>query len=293
MIEDFIKKYQYQKKANLKKYNTYKIESLANYLIFPKDSQELLDLLKYLKKNNLKYIILGAGSNIILAKNNYDIVIKLDNLNHISINNDTIVVEAGYSLMKLAREVATLGLSGLEFAGGIPGQVGASVAMNAGAYKQDMSSIVESVKIIDDNFQIKTLTKDELNFSYRSSLFKEKREYICLEATLKLQKDDKNKIFSLMENRAKRRMETQPLNMPSAGSVFRNPNELFAGALIEDLGLKGYNINDACVSEKHANFIINKGNATGEDIINLITYIQSKVKEKYNIDLILEQEIKR
>ena len=96
-----------------------------------------------------------------------------------------------------------------------------------------------------------------------------------------------------MENRAKRRMETQPLNMPSAGSVFRNPNELFAGALIEDLGLKGYNINDACVSEKHANFIINKGNATGEDIINLITYIQSKVKEKYNIDLILEQEIKR
>ena len=178
MIEDFIKKYQYQKKANLKKYNTYKIESLANYLIFPKDSQELLDLLKYLKKNNLKYIILGAGSNIILAKNNYDIVIKLDNLNHISINNDTIVVEAGYSLMKLAREVATLGLSGLEFAGGIPGQVGASVAMNAGAYKQDMSSIVESVKIIDDNFQIKTLTKDELNFSYRSSLFKEKREYI-------------------------------------------------------------------------------------------------------------------
>ena len=291
MIEDFIKKYQYQKKANLKKYNTYKIESLANYLIFPKDSQELLDLLKYLKKNNLKYIILGAGSNIILAKNNYDIVIKLDNLNHISINNDTIVVEAGYSLMKLAREVATLGLSGLEFAGGIPGQVGASVAMNAGAYKQDMSSIVESVKIIDDNFQIKTLTKDELNFSYRSSLFK--REYICLEATLKLQKDDKNKIFSLMENRAKRRMETQPLNMPSAGSVFRNPNELFAGALIEDLGLKGYNINDACVSEKHANFIINKGNATGEDIINLITYIQSKVKEKYNIDLILEQEIKR
>jgi len=293
MIENFIKDFEYQTNVNLKKYNTYRVNCIANYLIFPKNIDELITILKYLKQNNMEYLLLGNGSNVILVNDKYNIVIKLDRLNKIKINDNTITVLAGYPLIKLAIESANLGLSGLEFAGGIPGLVGASVAMNAGAYLEDMSSVVKEVKIIDENLKIKTLTNKELEFSYRNSIFKKNRNYICIEVTLELKKDNPNKILDLMNNRKKRRLATQPLEYPSAGSVFRNPEGYYAGALIEELGLKGYNINGAEISEKHANFIINKKNAKGSDIEELINLVKDKVKDKYNIDLILEQEIKR
>ena len=162
--------------------------------------------------------------------------------------------------------------------------------MNAGAYNKSMSDIIEYIEVIDENYKIKKLKNKDLNFDYRNSILKEKN-YICIKVVLKLEKSNKKEIKELMLDRQKRRKETQPLEYPNAGSVFRNPKDLYAGKLIEDLNLKGYHINDAFISEKHANFIINKGNASGKDIENLIKYIQKEVYSKYKINLILEQEI--
>ena len=184
-------------------------------------------------------------------------------------------------------------LNGLSFAGGIPGLLGASTAMNAGAYKEDMASIVKEVKVLTPNLEIKTMKNSELEYAYRDSFLKRNKDFICVEVTLSLEYEDKEIIKHRMLDRRDRRISSQPVNMPSAGSVFRTPEGLSAGKLIEDIGLKGYTIGGAQVSEKHANFIINTSNATYEDIISLIDYIKEKVKEKYNIDLILEQEIVR
>ena len=184
-------------------------------------------------------------------------------------------------------------LNGLAFAGGIPGMVGASTAMNAGAYKEDMASIVKEVKVVTPSLEVVTLTNKDLNYSYRNSFLKEHKDYICTEVTLEMNYLDKDKIKETMTSRKKRRIDTQPLDKPSAGSVFRNPEGLSAGKLIEDAGLKGYKIGGAKISTKHANFIVNTGNATYEDILELIDYTKKKIKEIYNIDLILEQEIIR
>ena len=162
--------------------------------------------------------------------------------------------------------------------------------MNAGAYKSDMSEVLMDVTFIDDKLNIVTKNKDELDFSYRHSIFQEK-DYIVVSARIKLHETNKQEIITLMNNRRQKRIESQPLEYPSAGSVFRNPAEdIFSGKLIEDLGLKGFSIGGAKISEKHANFIVNYNNATSDDVVNLINYIKEQVKEKYNIELKVEQE---
>lgn len=293
MIESFINKYEYYKNVSLKKYNTYKIDVNCDYLVYPKSIPELQELLKYLKDNNIHYLILGNGSNVILARPNFDVVIKLDRINNIEIKDNIVIAGAGVSLIKLSNICMENNLNGLSFAGGIPGLLGASTAMNAGAYKEDMASIVKEVKVLTPNLEIKTMKNSELEYAYRDSFLKRNKDFICVEVTLSLEYEDKEIIKHRMLDRRDRRISSQPVNMPSAGSVFRNPEGLSAGKLIEDIGLKGYTIGGAQVSEKHANFIINTSNATYEDIISLIDYIKEKVKEKYNIDLILEQEIVR
>ncbi len=293
MIESFINKYEYYKNVSLKKYNTYKIDVNCDYLVYPKSIHELQELLKYLKDNNIHYLILGNGSNVILARPNFDVVIKLDRINNIEIKDNIVIAGAGVSLIKLSNICMENNLNGLSFAGGIPGLLGASTAMNAGAYKEDMVSIVKEVKVLTPNLEIKTMKNSELEYAYRDSFLKRNKDFICVEVTLSLEYEDKEIIKHRMLDRRDRRISSQPVNMPSAGSVFRNPEGLSAGKLIEDIGLKGYTIGGAQVSEKHANFIINTSNATYEDIISLIDYIKEKVKEKYNIDLILEQEIVR
>lgn len=291
MIENFIKNYEYYKNVSLKKYNTYRLDVMCNYLVYPKDELELVNLLKYLKENKIKYLILGGGSNVILSRACFEVVIKLDRINKVVIEKNKVTAGAGVSLISLANTCMREGLNGLAFAGGIPGLVGASTAMNAGAYKEDMASIVKEVKVIDPELNIITMSNKELNYSYRNSFLKENKEYICVEVVLELSYEDRKKIKEVMDNRRQRRIESQPLDMPSAGSVFRNPEGLSAGKLIEDIGLKGYTIGGAMISEKHANFIVNIGGATYEDIIELIEYTKEKVKEEYNINLILEQEI--
>lgn len=280
------------KDVSLKKYNTYKIDAKAKYLVFPKDSVELISLISYLKDNNCKFLVLGNGSNVIFNFEYYDgVIIRLDRFNSISINDNVIEVGAGYSLIKLANEVALLGLSGLEFASGIPGCVGASVAMNAGAYNHSLAEVVESVKVLTPDNEIITMTNDKLEFNYRESFFKHNKDYIILSCKIILSHGNKEEILELISNRRIRRMESQPLNYPSAGSVFRNPEGNYAGKLIEDCGFKGYKLGGAMVSLKHANFIINYDGATGRDIVLLINKIKNSVNEKYNIDLILEQII--
>ena len=162
--------------------------------------------------------------------------------------------------------------------------------MNAGAYKMDMGYITTTVKVLDPNLEVQILTNQDLEFHYRSSFLQKVKNYICIEATLLLRKGDTETIMEVINDRKKRRIESQPLEYPSAGSVFRNPEGDYAGRLIEEIGYKGYSIGDAMVSLKHANFIINKGNASGDDIKKLIKEIKTKVKEKYNIDLKVEQE---
>jgi len=275
----------------LKEHTTYKVGGKAICAVVPEDEKKLITLLSYLKEKNIKYMVLGNGSNVIFNDSGYNgVIIKLDNFNHLNIINNKIVVGAGYPLNKLALRVSRLGFTGMEFAAGIPGTVGGAVYMNAGAYKSDMGYILTSVKVLTPDYEIKTMKNKELDFHYRTSFLQKNKDYICLEATITLIKGNSEEIMEIINERKKRRVETQPLEYPSAGSVFRNPEGDFAGRLIEEIGYKGKSIGGAQVSEKHANFIINTGNATGEEVKELINDIKNKIKEKYNIELKVEQE---
>ena len=276
---------------SLKDHTTYKVGGKAICAVVPEDEECLVILLQYLKKNSIKYKVLGNGSNVIFNDSGYNgVIIKLDNFNSLKIINNKVIVGAGYPFNKLAIRVSRLGLTGLEFAAGIPGTVGGAVYMNAGAYKSDIGYVLTSIKVLTPNYEIKTMYNKDLDFHYRTSFLQKNKDYICLEATITLIKGNSDEIMELIDERKKRRIETQPLEFPSAGSVFRNPEGDFAGRLIEEIGYKGKSIGGAKVSEKHANFIINNGNATGEDIKKLINEIKYKVKEKYNIELKVEQE---
>jgi len=275
---------------NLKDYTTYKLEGDGLCVVSPDDVNCLIKLLKYLKDNKIKYKIIGNGSNLIFNDNYDGVLIKLDSFQNLEIVGNRIVVGAGYSLMKLALRVSRQGLSGMEFATGIPGTIGGAVFMNAGAYKSDMGYIVSSIKVINPNLEVEILENKELDFHYRTSFLQKNPDYICIEATIYLAKGNTDEIMELINERKQRRLETQPLEYPSAGSVFRNPEGDFAGRLIESIGYKGKKVNDAMVSNKHANFIINTGRAKGSDIKKLINEIKDKVKKEYNIDLIVEQE---
>ena len=294
MIKDFFNKgnYNYEENISLKKYNTYRIDILAKYMVFPKNAKELIELINFARTNNIKYMILGNGSNVIFNTTYYDgIIIKLDNFNNMTIKGNKVYAEAGFSLIKLAISTINAGLSGLEFACGIPGTVGASISMNAGAYNLDISNSLESISVLTPQNKIITLNKKNLEFSYRDSFLKRNSDYVVLSANFLLKEGNREEMLLQMEERKKRRKDTQPLEYPSAGSVFRNPPSMYAGELIEKCNLKGYCIGDATVSTKHANFIVNKGNATGKDIVSLINKIKEEVKNKYKIELILEQII--
>lgn len=278
--------------VNLKDYTTYKLNGKAKVVVFPKNKIELINLIKYIKANNISYKILGNGSNLIFVKPVYEgILIKLSEFDNLKIEKNIIEVGAGYNLMKLALKVSRMGLTGLEFATGIPGSVGGAVYMNAGAYNSDMGYVVKKVKVLTPNLEIKEMTNRELNFHYRTSFLQKNPGYICLEATIILRYGNKDIIMDIIKDRKERRVINQPLEYPSAGSVFRNPPNDYAGRLIEEIGYKGKKNGGAKVSEKHANFIINVGNATGKDIYDLIIEIKEKVKEKYDIELKVEQEI--
>lgn len=275
----------------LSNYTTYKVGGKADFLITPKNVEELISVLKYVRSHQMKYKILGNGSNVIFNNAPYHgVIIKLDEFQNLEMIGREVIVGAGYSLMRLAMKVSLAGLTGMEFATGIPGTVGGAVFMNAGAYLSDMGYIVKSIKVLTPEYEVIEMKNEELNFHYRTSFLKEHPDYICLEAHIVLKHGAKDAIMEVIQDRKKRRVSSQPLEYPSAGSVFRNPEGDSAGRLIESVGLKGTKIGGAMVSEKHANFIINTGDATGEEIKELILYVQKVVKEKTGIELKVEQE---
>ena len=277
----------------LSKYTTYRVGGIAAAMIYPKNVDSLKKLLQILKANNIRFKVLGFGSNLLFSSKRYDgVIIRLDQFDDVEfLTPYKLRVGAGYSLVKLSMQVAKRGLAGLEFASGIPGTVGGAIFMNAGAYNSDMGYIVQDVTVLTPDLRVIKLENKEMNFHYRTSFLKTHPDYICLEAVIRLDKGNKTAIEEVIRDRRKRRMESQPLNYPSAGSVFRNPEGMFAGKMIEDLGLKGFSIGGAKVSEKHANFIINYDHATAEDIKKLIEYVQKRVKEEFQVELKAEQEL--
>lgn len=276
--------------VDLSRYTTYKIKCIGRILVVPSGVSELKKLVSYIKSNNLKYKIIGNGSNLIFVNEVYDgILIKLDCFNNLSIDGNIVSVGAGYNLMKLALKTCMMGLSGLEFATGIPGSVGGSIYMNAGAYNSDISSVLISALVLTPDLDIVEFKNSDFNFSYRTS-FLQGKEYVCLSAKFGLSYGNMIDIMDLVNNRRLRRISSQPLEFPSAGSVFRNPEGDYAGRLIEEIGYKGKTIGGAQVSLKHANFIVNVGGATGHDVKNLIDDIKAQVLKTYDIDLKVEQE---
>lgn len=276
----------------LKKYNTYNVGGSALALVFPNNIEQLKKIISFAKENRLRIKIIGNGSNLLFSDKYYEmILINLKNFDNIEINDNLIYVGSGVNLMKLAYRVSRLGLTGMEFATGIPATVGGAVYMNAGAYNSDISSILVSATILTDDLEIRKFSNADFNFSYRHSILQGKNNFICLNATFKLDYGVREEILNLIEDRKNRRLNSQPLEYPSAGSVFRNPSsDIYAGKLIEDLNLKGHKIGGAIISRKHANFIVNYDNASGDDIKKLIVETKMKVYEKYGIDLKIEQE---
>lgn len=299
----------------MKKHTSFKIGGTADIFVRVKTIKELKHVIKIAKKENIYLTIIGNGSNVLVKDNGIrGIVVKLD-LDYISINNNVVTVGAGVKLGELAQKLLKEQITGFEFAAGIPGTIGGAVRMNAGAYGGEMKDIIIETKCLDlEEYErkiekiniddIEIIQKDEITktpeilvldnkhqeFSYRHSIFMQ-RKYIILETKLKLHKGNYEEIKAKMDEHMNSRKEKQPINMPSAGSTFKRGTDYITAQLIDECGLKGYSIGDAQVSEKHAGFIINKGNATAEDVINLIGHVQKIVYEKTGKHIELEIEI--
>ena len=281
-----------EKDISLSTLTTYKTGGIAKLVVYPNNINNLKQLLKLIHKHNIKYFILGKGSNTLFSDKEFNgVIIKLDKLNNFKIKQTEIYVESGMILSKLVQASVKNELTGLEFAIGIPGTIGGAIYMNAGAYGNNMSNIVKSVIVLNEKFQIKEIPLEKLKFDYRYSIFQDNKNLICVAANIKLEHGNHDEIASKIKENLLKRKNSQPLEYPSAGSVFRNPEGNYAGKIIEELGLKGKNIGGAEISTKHANFIINKNNASSSDILNLIKLVQKEVKDKYKIDLKLEQQL--
>ncbi len=268
--------------------STFKTGGKIKYYFIPNSIEDLKNLLQEITKYNIKFFIIGNGSNILISDKGFNgIFINLKGFtNYIEIRKNKIICGASVSLNTVIEYSKQYSLSGLENLAGIPGTIGGALIMNAGAFNTEIGDFVEYVKIIDRKGKIKTLKQSQIKFSYRKSTPLNK--YIILESGLILKKGKRNLIEKKINEILKKRELKQPLEFPSAGSIFKRPANNYAGALIEKCGLKGFSIGGAMVSEKHANFIINKKKATSTDIYKLIIYIQKKVYENFKVNLIPE-----
>lgn len=269
---------------------TLRIGGKAKYVAYPDDSVSLDSLIRIIRKNHLPFKLIGKGSNLLCSDKDYDgVIIRLEKFNDFYIVDTSVVAQAGCSIIAVAYAAMKAGLSGLEFASGIPGSVGGVTFMNAGAYRSSMSDVIDSVFVYRDG-KFEWVPKGECGFGYRTSVFQSHPDWIVIAIRLNLEKRDPDEIRALMDSRRERRMASQPLDRPSAGSVFRNPDDVPAWKLIEGIGYRGHRIGDAQVSEKHVNFIVNDGHARAEDFLALTEEIQKLVKEKYGISLHMEVE---
>lgn len=279
---------------SLSKHTTFKIGGPCKAFISINSSDSLSKLVKIADAENYPYFVLGKGSNLLFDDRGFNgIIFHLgSDFSGIKLKDDTTIsAEAGCSLMNVCRFAYENGLGGLEFAFGIPGSVGGAVYMNAGAYGGEIRDVLISAKAFDKN-KVKEFEAEDMNLSYRHSVFQE-NGFVITEAVFKLVKKDKSEIKALMDDYLNRRKEKQPLEFPNGGSTFKRPTGQFAGKLIQDSGLRGFSVGDAQVSNKHCGFVINKGNATFEDVTTLIQKVQETVKEKTGFFLECEVEIIR
>ena len=279
----------------MRRHTTFAIGGPADLFVQPKTRRELAETLRVFRERGVRFLLLGNGSNMLVADAGIrGAVVCTSELDDVRVNDDgTLVAEAGALLGRVARRAQRAGLTGVEFAGGIPGSLGGAVFMNAGAYDGQMAGVVEKTEYLDENGALHTLTGDEHNFAYRRSVFRDHPDWTVVRSTLRLQPGDPAAILDYMNDLAQRRREKQPLNFPSAGSTFKRPAGYFAGKLIEDAGLKGTSVGGAQVSEKHAGFLINRGGATCDDMLRLIELVQQRVKEKFGVQLECEVRIIR
>ncbi len=291
------------KEESMKKHTSFKIGGNADFFVKAKSVEDVKFVIDLCKKNDIPLTIIGNGSNILVKDEGIKgIVLKIDidkfEINEkvpeeLRKNNNSVIITvgAGVLLGKLAFQLLKKSISGFEFASGIPGTIGGAVRMNAGAYGSEFKDIVIETMCMDNNGNIIKLDNKQQKFEYRRSIFKDKK-YIILETKLLLEKvDDNSKIKEKMDEYKKSRMEKQPIEFPSAGSTFKRGSDFITAKLIDECDLKGYSIGDAQVSEKHAGFVINRGNASFEDVFKLIKFIQKNVKEKFGKDIELEVEI--
>lgn len=275
----------------LSKMTTLRIGGVARYVVYPENTLSLQGVMNKLNQNHIPYKVIGKGSNLLCSDEPFDgVIIRLDRyLCNAYFDNEHLVAEAGCSIIALSYEAMKNELSGLEFASGIPGTVGGVTFMNAGAYKSSMADVIDSVSVYRDG-KIEWIQNADCGFSYRTSIFQKHPDWIILAVKMTLKKGDQKEIRELMDSRRERRMNSQPLDKHSAGSIFRNPKEIPAWKLIEGAGFRGKRIGDAVVSEKHVNFIVNENHASAKDFITLVTDVQKAVKDKYDIDLYMEVE---
>ena len=269
----------------LKNYTTFQVGGPADIFLTPKNENALLELIKVIQNINTPYFVLGEGSNVIVGDKGYrGIIIYTGELDEVLVNENNIKAQSGATLKYITKKAQENSLAGMEFASGIPGSLGGAVFMNAGAYGGEMNDIIVNVSAVNNKGKKVILDKEELELSYRNSIFQEKN-YIILDATMELNYGDKDQIKERMDVLNQKRQNKQPLEYPSAGSSFKRPENHYTGPLIEKAKMKGYQIGGAQVSEKHAGFIINKGDATAQDILNLIKKIQKEVYEISGVKL--------
>lgn len=271
--------------VEMKEHTSFKVGGPVDVLVTPESYDEVMKIIKMCKREEVPYYILGNGSNLLVKDGGLrGLAIKLSKLNKITTEGTKITAQCGAHIGDVSMLALRSKLTGLEFACGIPGSFGGAITMNAGAYGGEISHVIESVLVIDEDGNIKRLNSSELELGYRISAII-KYKYVALEGTIKLEASEYDKIKHRMDELMEARRRKQPLEYPSAGSTFKRPAGYFAGKLIEDSGLKGTKVGDAEVSTKHSGFIINKGNATAQDILDLIEKVQWTVKTKYNVEL--------
>lgn len=291
-LEDVISKDKIKYNEPMSKHTTMRVGGPVDIMVYPNTIDEIIDIVKYAKENSIPVKVLGNGSNVIVSDLGIEgIVIKLtSNMSNINIDGDYVIATAGATMPKIAGIVKQNSLGGFEFACGIPGTIAGGAKMNAGAYGGQIEDVFVSCKYLDNELNLKEIENKDMNFSYRHSIFAENPNYIILEVKLKLDKSNVEDIDKKMKENMLSRKTKQPLEYPSAGSVFRRPVGYFVGKLIQDSDLRGVSVGGAQVSEKHTGFVVNKENATCEDIRNLIKLIQKTVYEKFNVELKTEVE---
>ena len=275
----------------MSRHTTFRIGGPASVFVTPKSEKDLVTAIEICRSQDAPYFILGNGSNLLVSDQGYDgVVVHIgSDLRDISVEGTEITAKTGAMLSQVAHAALAHGLTGMEFAAGIPGSLGGACMMNAGAYGGEMSQILVGVRALDDKGQIVELAADQLELGYRHSIMMEK-QYVVLGARIHLEKGDPEKIQAQMDDLKEKRIAKQPLEYPSAGSTFKRPEGAFAGKLIMDAGLRGFRIGDAMVSEKHCGFVVNAGKATAEDVCGVISHVQQVVMEKYGKEL--EPEIR-